>query len=171
MPPVVKLSTYGRDFSMLARSLALGDPATGGADGYAARHGASAKVVEVLRSGVAAANTATGNWGVNLLGDAEGYAAIVADFTATLTAGSAFFRLLNSGALATVPAHSEVAVVTTDITSVLANLGEGKPMKMGAMVIGRDKIEPSKAACLMVASESLLKAAPTSGGLFEKQLR
>src|SRR5205814_8545252 len=117
------------------------------------------------------ARTDSANFAGDLLGDAEGYASVVGDFTATLSAGSAFFRLFNAGALSLVPAHSQVAVVTTDVSGAIANVAEGKPMKAASMVVARDKIAPVKAGVIIAATQEIMRAAPAAGDLFGRMLR
>ena len=130
---------------------------------------APSRVVEVLKATVGAASTALGSpqpWGDQLVG----YQQLTNGFFEALRGRSAFFAMLQAGALSRVPLKTRFSVATTDATAWI--VGAGRPVPLSSVNFAAGALEPAKAATLIVVSEELLRsAAPGAEGAFGRELR
>jgi HK97 family phage major capsid protein len=130
---------------------------------------APSRVVDVLKTQVSAASITLGSpsaWGDQLVG----YRQLVNGFYEVLRGRSAFFTMLQSGALSRVPLKVRFNAATSAAGGSI--VGPGQAIPLSQVNFATDTLEPAKAAALIVVTEELLRsAAPGGEAAFGRELR
>jgi hypothetical protein len=154
------------DFLCYARALAKakGDPAL--AARQAEHDGASARVVEVLKSAVSAGTTADSSWASAL----TPYRVMSDGFLASLSSLSAFDAMLASGSMRRVPLQQKIVLVTTSLSGSAVGEGQSKPLTSGSLDLAA--VAARKSVSAIVCTDELLKLGSSAAiALFNAELR
>jgi HK97 family phage major capsid protein len=105
-------------------------------------------------------------WGDQLVG----YKQLVNGFFESLRGRSAFFAMLQSGALSRTPLKVRFNIATTAVGGAVVAPGRAGPLS--SMNFATDTLEPAKAVASVVVTEELLtSAAPSAEAAFGRELR
>ena len=161
----IEAATRAGHVPMIARLILMGKGEIGALPAIARQRGIPDHVVTMVRSAVAAGDTAPGNWGA-LLGD---YANASAAFLESLRPISVFDHLLGNG-MRRVPLKTNIRVITGNVTGHGVNSSSVKPIS--SLSVDAEMLEPQKAIAMVIISDELARfATPGSEQLFNNELR
>jgi HK97 family phage major capsid protein len=117
---------------------------------------AGPRVVDVLKSAVAAATTTDTTWASEL----APYRQISAGFVSSLAAFSAFDRIWDDGSFVKVPMKTRIA--TTTIAASGSTVGEGSAKIISRLTLAAPTLEPRKSTCIVAIRDEIAKSASAS---------
>jgi hypothetical protein len=154
------------DFAALVQARAVGAVSSRHLDSeiWAARIGASPRVLAALKAAVPAAVSSSPSWA----GDAIGAERVVLDgFSDSLRTSSAFAALLPM--MTRAPLRMAAGFVSGGATGYIA--GEAKPVPISRLTLANGELTPRTAAAILACSTEMLLAVTSAGqALFEREL-
>jgi len=159
-------ATRVREFGAYARYLLLskGLPAT--ARQLAEENNASPRVLNILKSAVAAGSTTDQHWA----GAFADYGLLASAFIQSLAPFSAFDTALADGAFVKVPLRTRVSVISSAASASLIGEGDVKPITQ--LALANQQLDAHKAVAIVAMNQELIRLSdPSAIDLISTELR